>query len=99
MHEDKSPLKNVIKDIIKRLETGEKETGNQLISLWKKIVGEDLFKHTRLTSLNRGRLAINVSDSSRLYDLTLKKRQLIKEINKTLKKKKIKEIRFRIGEV
>ena len=67
--------------------------------VWEKVVGKNVFKYTRPVTLKSGRLVVNVSDSSRLYELTLKRRELIKDINKHLKKKKIKEIRFKIGEI
>ena len=98
MTKSESPLKDVLKNIIVKLEEEKGEDGG-LIAVWEKVVGKSTSKHTRPTSLKGERLVVIVGDSSRLYDLTLKKYQIIKNLNKNLKKKKIKEIRFRIGEV
>jgi len=58
---------------------------NEFISTWEKAVGKDISKHTKPRSFKSGRLVVNVSDSSRLYELTLKKHELIKDINRRLK--------------
>ena len=99
MRVDDAPLKDVLKGIISKLEKGQKGAHDELIASWEKVVGKDAFKHTKLVSLKGGRLVVNVSDSSRLYELTLKRREIIKAINRKRKKKKIKEIRFKIGEI
>ena len=99
MSGNEKPLKNVIKDIISRLEQREDGGGGEFITIWKKAVGKDASKHTRPVNLRLGKLVVNVSDSSRLYELTTRKRDIIKSINKQFNKKKVKEIRFKIGEV
>lgn len=87
MNKDTAPLKDAIKDIIRKLEKGAKKD-SELISIWEKVVGKDASKHTKPRSLKSGRLVVNVSDSSRLYDLTLKRQELINAINRQLKRKK-----------
>ncbi len=93
------PLKNILKGIVGKLEERESKGHRELISIWEKVTGKDALKHTKPKSLKSGRLVVNVSDSSRLYELTLKRQELIKAINKQLKRKTIKEIRFKIGEI
>jgi len=87
-------LKNVISDIGKK-----KRFSEELKEAWEKAAGKKAAGHTRAVSLRKGRLAINVDDSGWLYDLTLKKKELLKKIEEKLKNKNIKEIRFRIGDV
>ena len=87
MNKDTAPLKDAIKNIISKLEKGAKKD-SELISIWERVVGRDISKHTKPRSLKSGRLVVNVSDSSRLYELTLKRQELIKAINRQLKEKK-----------
>ncbi len=87
MNKDTAPLKDAIKNIIRKLEEGAKKD-SELISIWEKVVGKDASKHTKPRSLKSGRLVVNVSDSSRLYDLTLKRQELIKAINRQMKREK-----------
>ena len=87
MNKDTAPLKDAIKDIIRKLEKGAKKD-SELISIWGKVVGKDASSHTKPRSLKSGRLVVNVSDSSRLYELTLKRQELIEAINRQLREKK-----------
>jgi predicted nucleic acid-binding Zn ribbon protein len=95
---EKLPLKNIIKRIIRKIEDKEGGSETDFPALWEKVAGKDASGHTKPVSLTKGRLVVNVSDSSRLYTLSLKKKELIEGLNKELKKK-IKEIRFKIGEI
>ena len=107
MKKDKAPLKDLIKGIIGKLEKEGKGPEHGIVPTWEKVVGKKIAKHTKPVTFKAGRFVVNVSDSSRLYELTLKRQTLICELNKELKKKKvlrgrtktIKEIRFKIGEV
>jgi len=95
----KKPLKAVLKGIIGKLDKSSQSS--RLMVIWKDILGEKEQAYTRLTSFRKGRLVVNVSDSTRLYDLTLRRRDLIREINERLEGKKttVKEIRFKIGDI
>ena len=99
MNNDKPPLKDVIKGLIERIEKKEGGKDVDFFEVWRKAAGRDAAEHTKPKNLRFGKLSVNVSDSSRLYELTLKKNEIIKRLNKLLKTKKIKEIRFRIGEI
>lgn len=84
MNKDSAPLKDAIKSILGKLEK-EARKDSELISIWERVVGKDASKHTKPKSLKSGRLVVNVTDSSRLYELTLKRQELIKAINQQLK--------------
>lgn len=92
-----APLKDILKNVIKELKGSNK--GGKIVSLWKDTVGAEVAEHTRPVSFAKGRLVVNVSDSSRLYELTLRRAKIIETLNKTVKRGKIKEVRFKIGEV
>ncbi len=87
-------LKNVISDIGKKRRFGE-----EVEEAWRKAAGKRAASHTRTVSLRKARLVVNVDGSSWLYELTLKKRELLKKVEDKLKGKNIKEIRFRVGDV
>ena len=96
---NKQPLKDLVKKIITDLEKRD-EKEEQLKDIWKKSVGKIGAKHTKIAFLKEGRLVVNISDSTRLYKLTLEKKNLINKLNENIKnKKKIKELQFRIGKI
>lgn len=93
-------LKDVLKKVIGDLEQKEEKEEN-LLRVWENAIGKKTAKHTKPVFFKKKRLVVNVSDSSWLYKLTLEKGALIEKFNQTLKnkRKKIKELQFRIGGV
>jgi len=94
-----SPLKDILKTVIGKLE--EKEKAEETLKrIWEEVVGKAAAKHTRLVFIKSRRLVVNVSDSSWLYKLTLEKNDIIEKYNKKAeKKKRIKKLHFRIGNI
>lgn len=66
---------------------------------WRNVAGKKAVKHTRVSSLKSGRLIIEVNESGWIYQLTLKKREIIDKLKKALKGEDIDitEVQFRIG--
>ena len=93
---EEKPLQETLKKLLEKLDRSKKE--NDVVRVWEEALGRDIARHTKLVSLKNGKLVANVSDSSRLYELSLKKRHIVAELNKRVNKK-IKEIRLKIGEI
>ncbi len=92
-------IKDVVLKVIRKIEKqdpGKKET---ISKVWKDTVGEKAARHTRPVGIKRKVLAIEVDSSTWLYDLNLKKRDLVKDLKKKLAKYKIEDIRFRMGDI
>ena len=87
-------LKNVVSGLGKRRLTQEEIHG-----AWKDAVGKRASSHTRPVALKRGVLVVNVDGSAWLYELTLKRREILKKLDSKIKGNKIRGMRFRIGEV
>jgi len=98
-NKNKKPLNDTLKNIFKRIETREDGGDSKFIQIWREVVGEAAYEHAKPKSFKKGKLVANVSNSARLYDLTLKKKEIIKNFNKKIGSEKIKEIRFKIGEL
>lgn len=97
--EEQSPLGGVLKDIINTLGSGGRFTVEDVTALWGEVVGKAASKHSRPVSLKRGQLTVNVDGSSWLYELSTKKRELLKGLSGGVKGKKIKDVRLRIGDI
>jgi predicted nucleic acid-binding Zn ribbon protein len=94
-------IDSIIKSVIEKLDkTSNPTSGNVNIEeIWEKVAGEKAFVHSRPASLRRKRLVVNIDGSSWLYELTLRKKELLSGLKKRLGKDKIKELQFRIGEL
>lgn len=95
---DDKPLEGLVKDIVERLSGEGALTREDIHEAWEKAVGKKAAMHSRPVSLNRAVLAVNVDGSAWLYELTTRKRETIKKMQEMVKNKKLKDIRFRIGE-
>ena len=92
-------IDGLVKDLIKKLDERSIPTSDAVIKAWGEIVGRKARVHTKPTSLRKKKLVINVDGSTWLYELTLKKDDLIRALKKRLGEDKIQEIQFRIGEL
>ena len=90
-------VRDVVKDDLHDLLKREKNLSYQKTSeAWEKIVGPKASAHTKIVHLTKDRIQVNVDSSAWLYELSLKKESIQKEINK---KCKIQEVRFKLGSI
>lgn len=97
--EAKNPLEGLVKNIIKNLGGKNKLGEEEILKAWEKAVGRKAAAHSAPASFKKSGLVITVDGSGWLYELTTKKREILKKLEAKLNNKKIKDIRFRIGEV
>jgi predicted nucleic acid-binding Zn ribbon protein len=98
MKRKSSSIEEVIKDVIGKMRSsGPSE--EEVVVLWKEIVGEGAGRHSKPASLKKTFLTVNVDDSGWLYELSTRKKEIIKKMEGRLGGKKVKDIRFRIGEI
>ena len=94
-------IDSVIKSVIEKLNKTSNPTRDNvnIEKIWKEVAGEKAFVHSRPASLRKKKLVINVDGSSWLYELTLRKEELLAGLKRGLGKNKVKELQFRIGEL
>ena len=93
------PLGDVLKKVVRNL--GKKRLAEEeLVKAWQGAAGKRAAAHTRLVGLRKTKLIVNVDSSAWLYDLTLKKRAILKKVQeKAAAGGKIKDMRLRIGDI
>ena len=80
--------------------SGKERLGEEEINeAWRRSAGDAAARHTQPVSFKGASLVINVASSSWLYELSVRKKELLKSLESQLKGKKIKEIRLRIGAI
>ncbi|MFA5156495.1 MAG: DciA family protein [Candidatus Omnitrophota bacterium] len=91
-------IRNTVNAVIRLLETGRLASGEVKIEeLLKKLLTKKELKHIKLHYFKKGILGIKVDSSSWLYQLSLEKEGLLKELQQGLAE--IKDIRFSLGEI
>ena len=92
-------IDSIVKSIIEKLDRHANPTTNEIEDAWRQLVGERASSHTRPAALGKKKLVINVDGSAWLYELTLRKNELLASLKKKFGEDKIKELQFRIGEI
>jgi predicted nucleic acid-binding Zn ribbon protein len=93
------PLGDLVKKVIKGLGGKGRLTEEEMLSAWGDAVGPDAARHSRPVSLRRGCVFVNVDRSGWLYELATKKREILERLAARFGGKKLRDIRFRIGEI
>ena len=83
-------IKKIVGKIIRDLKKG-RLTEEGMAEIWEGVVGGAAAGHTRPKSFRRGNLSVNVDDSSWLYELTLKKREMLGQLKEKFEGKKLKD--------
>lgn len=99
MGADKNPLENILKNIIGGIGAKGALTQEDVEKAWEEVVGKKAAAHSRPRSLRGSRLVINVDDSSWLYELTVRKKEILRKLSAELKTKKLTDITLRIGDL
>ncbi|MCM8761243.1 MAG: DUF721 domain-containing protein, partial [Candidatus Omnitrophica bacterium] len=66
---------------------------------WRRAAGDDAAKHSKPTTLKKAVITVSVDSSSWLYELTMRKKEILNKLEKAIPNKKIKDVRFRIGNI
>lgn len=90
---------DILKATLKKLVSPSRPSAEGVRILWEEAAGEAAAKHSRPVTMKRSELLVDVDGSAWLYELTMKKKQLLKGLEGKFGKKSIKNIRFRIGEL
>jgi len=91
-------IKESINKFFVALEAKRKEVSKEdPQSILKKILTREESNHAKFSYFYNGVLGVNVDSSPRLYQMNLKKEEILNKLRKELKQ--IKDIKFNLGEV
>ncbi|OIO33882.1 MAG: hypothetical protein AUJ70_02345 [Candidatus Omnitrophica bacterium CG1_02_40_15] len=92
-------IRNIINQVIKKLDTKTHGQQGEVIQAWQNAIEPKAIAHTKPVAIKKNILTIEVDSSTWLYMLSLKKKNTLARVQKDLGKEKIKDIRFRMGEI
>lgn len=99
MAADKKPLEDVLKNIVGGLSAGGVWTQEDMAAAWEAAVGAKAASHSKVRAIKGARLVVHVDGSGWLYELTVRKKEILGKLLSCMKDKKIKDITFRIGDL
>jgi predicted nucleic acid-binding Zn ribbon protein len=78
---------------------GRFQADADLSAAWQAAAGEALARFSRAGQIRRGRLEVIVTNSTMMQELTFQKQYILAELQRQLPDAKIRDIRFRIGNI
>ena len=90
-------FESILRELRRKEPWGKRLARNFVFRIWPRAVGEGISRAARPVSIRKGCLHVEVADSSWLYELELRKQDLIARINEHMEDSRIEEIRFRIS--
>ncbi|MGR3311477.1 MAG: DUF721 domain-containing protein [Candidatus Brocadiales bacterium] len=89
-------LSVVLKKFVKEKALAKAFKHREILNLWQKITGEEVFRHTRIVGLRRSCLFVEVDSSARLHHLTnFCKEDILRELQAQYKNTFITSIKFK----
>ena len=89
----------IISQVIKKLDAETHGQKEEIRQAWQNAIEPKAISHTKPAAIKKNVLTIEVDSSTWLYILSLKKKNILESMKKTLGKGKVEDIRFRIGEI
>lgn len=90
-------IKNIIPGVIEKLSSGNPEWQNSLTRAWETAADSKAKKHTRIAGFRKGRLLVNVDSPVWIFQLSFKKTELLRKLQKEFPD--LSAISFRIGNI
>jgi len=88
---------SILREVRQKEPWGKRLARNFVFRIWPRAVGEGISRAARPVSIRKGCLYVEVADSSWLYELELRKQDLMARINEHMEDSRIDEIRFRLS--
>ena len=90
-------IKDIVHDVLEKISSKKPGEQIQLQETWKRMVGEGGQRHAAIHGFRDGVLSIHVDSSIWLFQMSLKKKTFLNELQK--KNPDIKQVVFKIGKV
>jgi len=91
------PIGKILADVLRDLGLSKKLSEQRAVVEWNDIVGRRVAEHARALRVDNGRLFVEVDSSVWSQELTLMKRNILRQINDRIGRKAIDNIHFVLG--
>jgi len=92
-----TPLKDVISNLLRNGELPFNPEDANIWKVWDEVVGPAVSKNAHPMWIKAGRLRVTVSDPIWLQELEFMEARIREKLNKTLGRKAVERIEFRVG--
>jgi hypothetical protein len=92
-------ISDVVAQLITQRGYGRIGTDEQLVAAWQTAAGETLAKSSRAGKVRRGQLEVWVANSTMMQELGFEKARILAAIQRDLPDAKIRDLRFKVGQI
>ncbi|MCA9396285.1 MAG: DUF721 domain-containing protein [Candidatus Omnitrophica bacterium] len=85
---------DLVKNLIKEIDSGNKIAEEDILKTWKSIVGEQAAKVTKPLEIRNAKLKISVQHPGWVQELTIRKRDILKKLGTVYGRDMIRDIGF-----
>lgn len=90
-------ISEILPRALKEFHAEKIDTFIAICSIWDDIVEKSISENTRPAAYKKPLLILSANNSACIHHLQFRKKEIIDQINKALKKTAVTEIKFRIG--
>ncbi|MCR4336777.1 MAG: DUF721 domain-containing protein [Candidatus Omnitrophica bacterium] len=90
-------IDEIIRQVIGRMSAGAQGNQKETVDVWKSVVGEKIYHHTKVAGIKDETLVVFVDSSATMYSLGVDKKRILMEIQKQISE--IKKIDLRVGKI
>ncbi|MFH1655178.1 MAG: DUF721 domain-containing protein [Candidatus Omnitrophota bacterium] len=90
-------IKNVVSSVLEKLASDSIDRHQRLWQAWQGVAGKKFIKHATIDSYKNGRLVIKVDSSVAMFQLNLKRNQILEKLQKA--DKELKTVDLKLGKV
>lgn len=89
----------VVSDLLAQRGYAQEQAADELSVCWQQAVGAEIASQSRVGRLRGGVLEVYVANSTLIQELSLCKRQVMREFRKNVQESKVRDLRFRVGSI
>ena len=90
-------IKDILQQVVKNISEQKPQQQDDVQGAWQQSVDKKTLQHTRIVGVKNGKLLVLTDSPVRLFDLTLQKIKILKQLQEHVPE--LTEISFRMGKV
>ncbi|MFH1007623.1 MAG: DUF721 domain-containing protein [Candidatus Latescibacterota bacterium] len=87
-------LADLLTKVVRDLHLGPRLAEQKACELWPEVVGDYIAKNTRVCTVDRGKLMVWVKTAAWQNEISLRRGEIIRKLNKALKEHVVEDILF-----
>ena len=93
------PIAEILSDLMARRGYAREQSSAAYAEAWRHAVGDMLAAQSRVGRVFRGKLEVNVTNSTLVHELNYRKSELLEQLRRQLPGETIHDLKLRVGSI